>query len=93
MLVSFCLVKPPPKRIYYKNEEFLKKIGANIREARIYKSISQEKLANECEIDYSQINRMELGKVNFSVSYLYRIAKALDLQPQDLLEWNLGDEP
>ncbi|MGI8584688.1 MAG: helix-turn-helix domain-containing protein [Chitinophagaceae bacterium] len=33
----------------------------------------------------SQINRMELGKVNFSVSYLYRIAKALRVHPKELL--------
>ncbi len=35
--------------------------------------------------DYSQINRIELGKVNFSVSYLTLIAKVLDVTPQDLL--------
>ncbi len=49
------------------------------------KEISQETLANECEIDYSQLNRMELGKVNFSISYLYRIAEALSVDPKDLL--------
>ena len=49
------------------------------------KNISQESLANECEIDYSQVNRMELGKVNFSISYLYRIAKALEIDPKKLL--------
>ena len=49
------------------------------------KNVSQETLANECEIDYSQINRMELGKVNFSVSYLSKIAGALNINPKDLL--------
>ncbi len=49
------------------------------------KNVSQETLANECEIDYSQINRMELGKVNFSVSYLSKIAGVLNINPKDLL--------
>lgn len=43
-------------------------------------------LAFKCkDKDYSQINRVELGKVNFSVSYLSLIAKALEVKPQDLL--------
>lgn len=49
------------------------------------KNVSQESLANECEVDYSQINRMELGKVNFSISYLYKIAEVLQVNPKDLL--------
>lgn len=42
-------------------------------------------LANECEIDYSQVNRMALGKVNFSISYLYKVAAALGVDPKELL--------
>ncbi len=62
-------------RRYYKDDYALKQIGNKIREIRTSKEISQENLANECDIDYSQVNRMELGKVNFSISYLYRFAK------------------
>ena len=43
-------------------------------------------LAFKCnDMDYSQINRMELGKINFSVSYLLLIAKALEVSPKKLL--------
>lgn len=42
-------------------------------------------LAFECEVDYSQIGRMELGKVNFTVSSLSRIAKGLKVDMNDLL--------
>ena len=82
---SFCLVKNNQKRHYYKDDALLKYIGERIREIRISKQISQEALANESELDYSQINRMELGKVNFTISYLYRIAKALDIDPKEIL--------
>lgn len=34
-----------------------------------------------CDMDYSQINRLELGKINFSVSYLKLIAGALGYPP------------
>jgi transcriptional regulator with XRE-family HTH domain len=43
-------------------------------------------LAFACgDIDYSQINRIELGKVNFSVSYLALLASVLKVEPKDLL--------
>jgi transcriptional regulator with XRE-family HTH domain len=79
-------VKKKAKSKYYKDEEALKRVGAKIREIRTSKQISQETLANDWEINYSQLNRMELGKVNFSLSYLFRIAKALDVDPEDLLK-------
>jgi transcriptional regulator with XRE-family HTH domain len=78
-------VKQKGKRSYYKDAEVLTQVGAKIRQIRILKQISQETLANDCDIDYSQVNRMELGKVNFSISYLYRIAKALHVDPAELL--------
>jgi len=78
-------VKKKIPRKYFKDQNLLAKIGDRIREIRLSKNISQESLANEFEIDYSQVNRMELGKVNFSISYLYRIAKALDVDPKKLL--------
>jgi transcriptional regulator with XRE-family HTH domain len=78
-------VKKHTARKYFKDEELLIKIGAKIRKIRLHNNVSQEMLANECEIDYSQVNRMELGKVNFSISYLYKIATALNVKPQDLL--------
>ena len=82
---QLCKVKKRPKRIYFVNENLLVRIGLKIRETRSMRNLSQEMLANDCEIDYSQINRMELGKVNFSISYLYKIATALRVNPKDLL--------
>jgi transcriptional regulator with XRE-family HTH domain len=63
----------------------MKQIGEKIREIRNQKNVSIEALANECGVDYSQVNRMELGKVNFSISYLHKIASALGVNPKELL--------
>ena len=70
---------------HYRDEEGLKKVGAKIREIRMSKGISQEAFANSCDINYTQINRMELGKVNFSISNLFRIVRALELDLGELL--------
>lgn len=83
--ISLCYVKRTTGRKYFIDETLLLKIGENIRKFRMAQGISQEYLANECEVDYSQINRMELGKVNFSVSYLTKIASVLKVDPRDLL--------
>jgi len=36
-------------------------------------------------MDYSQLARMETGQVNFTISYLFRVAEALGVTPKDLL--------
>lgn len=80
------MVKKSSKRTYYRDDNLLREIGERIRDYRIKRNLSQMDLAFKCnDIDYSQINRIELGKVNFSVSYLSLIASALDVTPQDLL--------
>jgi transcriptional regulator with XRE-family HTH domain len=78
-------VKKKVPRKYFKDANLLIEIGNKIRAARLAKNISIEVLANESEIDYSQIGRMERGNVNFGISYLYRVAKALDIDPKKLL--------
>ena len=84
--MSFCYVEKKAKRSYYRDERALLSIGHKIREIRRTKKISQENLANDCELDQSQITRMELGKVDFSISNLYRVAEALHVDPKDLLD-------
>lgn len=74
------------RKPYYRNDDFLKTIGANVRRLRLEKGLTQMELAFACDDkDYSQINRIELGKVNFSISYLSLLALALSVEPTDLL--------
>jgi len=74
------------KKKYYRQDDFLKKVGEKIRAVRIERGLTQTDLAFKCnDKDYSQINRLELGKINFSVSYLFLIASALDVTPAELL--------
>lgn len=74
-----------PKKEYYINKSALLLIGARIRERRLIKNISIEYLANSSGMDYSQLARMETGQVNFTISYLFRVAEALGVTPKDLL--------
>lgn len=57
-----------------------------IRAIRIEKGLSQEQLAYECNLELSQINRIELGKINTSISHLSLIAEALKVSIIELVK-------
>ncbi|MFT3908273.1 MAG: helix-turn-helix transcriptional regulator [Ferruginibacter sp.] len=79
-------MKKGTRKPYYRDDHFLKEIGEKIRDLRLKQGLTQMDLAFKCnDKDYSQINRVELGKVNFSVSYLSLIAAALEVKPKELL--------
>ena len=76
------------RKKYFRDELFLKQVGMRIRQIRMQRNMSQENLAFECDYaDYSQINWMELGKVNFSISYLKLIAEKLEVPVTELLNF------
>lgn len=61
-----------------KNVQFY--IGTTIRNLRIRKGWTMEKTAFESEMEYIQISRIELGKINTSVYQVYKLAKAMDIE-------------
>lgn len=79
---------PIRRKKYYQNLEFLERVGLQIRKIRKQKGITLEQLAFACnDIDYAYINKIELGKVNFSISYLFLIAEKLGVSITELLEF------
>ena len=75
-----------PRKAYYRDDVFLKKVGEKVRAVRLKQGLTQMELAFKCnDKDYSQINRIELGKVNFSVSYLALLAEVLQVDTKELL--------
>ena len=70
-----------------RNEKLLKKFGSRLKEVREKKNMSQEALANEANISISQISRIELGKVNATISTLDALASALKISLRELLNF------
>jgi transcriptional regulator with XRE-family HTH domain len=64
----------------------MKSIGRSIAMLRDKKGMSQEDLAGEAEVNRGYISRIENGHVAFSVPVLLKIAKALAVEPRDLLK-------
>ena len=61
-------------------------LGRAIREARLAKGISQEKLALIAELDRSYVGRVERGDNNAALLTLVRLAGALDISVAKLLQ-------
>jgi len=71
---------------YSKDEKtFLKQIGNRIKELRTEADLSQEKLSFASELDRTYIGSVERGERNISVLNLRKIAKAVKVNPTDLL--------
>jgi transcriptional regulator with XRE-family HTH domain len=74
---------------YTRNERFIKEFGKRLRFVRKEKGLSQETLAHLSDLELSQINRIELGKINTSLSQVAVICDALQIQPKVLFEFDL----
>jgi|GEM_PF-1854349 len=61
-------------------------LAKNVRKYRTKANISQTTLADLIGVTYSQIARIELAEINTSVSMIYLIAKALEIEPDLLLK-------
>ena len=81
----------------FKNHKLNKKdfqiaLGNRIRQIREAKNISQTELGNLCEIERSNMNRIEAGNTNPSSYLLYVIAEKLQVKVSELLNFNSTSE-
>ncbi len=67
----------------------LKKFGNNLRRLREEKGLTLRELSSSCNIDYSNILKIEQGKINITLTTIIDLASALELNPPDLLEYNI----
>lgn len=63
-----------------------KEVGARIRQYRLQKKLSQEKLAELSDLNTVYIGVIERGEKNPSIDILYKISKGLDINICDLLK-------
>jgi transcriptional regulator with XRE-family HTH domain len=68
------------------SQEYLKKFGANIKSMRKARGLSLRKLAALCNIDHSDIARMEKGKINITILTLRELARTFEVPPKKLLD-------
>lgn len=67
-------------------EDVSKKIGIKIRELRLSKGLSMEQVAFNAGMEYTQLSRIELGKINTSIYHLYKISNSLSVTVPEIFE-------
>ena len=67
-------------------KEFLIIFGQNLRRLRKKRGFTQEELANELDIEISQISRIERGVINTSVSLVKAIIDCLHIKADELFD-------
>lgn len=75
-----------PPKVDCSNENHL---GKTLREMRLEKKMSQVKAAQLAGITQSQWSAYELGKTNLTFDAILRIAKAIKIDPSELLRRSL----
>lgn len=81
---------PISKKDYSVEEnQLLKNIGFKIQFLRKKHGLSQMELAEKAELSYTTISHLESTSVyGLSIVAIYRIAKALDVSPDQLLKFD-----
>lgn len=68
-------------------DTFLKTVGKKVREIRTSKGLSMEEVANEANIEYRQLGRIERGEVNTTLISLLKVSDALKVEVREFLHF------
>ena len=68
--------------------KFRGNVGEVIQEARKSRFMSQEKLSQLSGLTQSQISRIEAGERSVSLYVIAKIAKVLEIRPEEILKIN-----
>lgn len=75
-----------------KKVELCKLVGAKIREIRKSRKMTLESLAFEADMAYTQLSRIERGKINTSIHQLYKICDVLHVDVfSTFLDYDAGE--
>ncbi len=66
--------------------KILKKLGAHIVKLREAKEISSAEFARRCDMERSNMARIEMGRANLTFYNLILIARALDMSVNELIK-------
>lgn len=81
--------KKQTKRTLIFDQEGIKLLAVQIKNARLEKNYTQRQLAFESGLSRSQIDRIENGHINPTVSTIFAIARTLEIPLSELFQFEL----
>jgi transcriptional regulator with XRE-family HTH domain len=70
-----------------KQEKVLKRFGKHLAKCRKASGLSLRKLADNADVDFSQIHRIEKGITNPSLTMLFALADGLGITIEELIRY------
>lgn len=70
--------------MHFSKEEITRMVGNKIREMRTKKNKTIENVALDAGMEYTQLSRIERGKINTGVYHIYRIARSLGIKVHEI---------
>lgn len=72
-------------------KNFLGLFGNHIEFLRKEQKLSLRQLAQRCDVDFSDINKIEKGDRNIQMTTIFELAKGLGVHPKKLLDFDLPE--
>ena len=67
-------------------EDQVKQFGLKVKKLRESQEMTQQNLADECEVDIRTIQRIERGDFGVGLYIIFSLSSAFQIQPHELLK-------
>lgn len=75
------------------DKDFFKVLfGKNLNNLRKKRELSYRQLATRCNIDNSDLSKIEKGQRNISLSTILELAKGLEIHPKELFDFEFKND-
>ena len=72
--------------------EFRRAFGKNVEKYRKETGLSYRELAQKCDVDHSNISKIEKGEVDLRLSTIQELARGLRISPKELFDFEFDFE-
>lgn len=72
--------------------DLLIQFGKTLQKHRKEKGLSYRELARRCDVEYSNVGRIENGLVSIQLLTLFELAKGLGIHPRELFDFEFNPE-
>lgn len=72
--------------------EFRIAFGKRVEKFRKKMGLSYRELAQKCDVDHSNISKIEKGEVDLRISTIQELAKGLEVHPQELFDFKIDEK-
>lgn len=69
-------------------EKFQNLFGSRLKFLREERGLSLREVAQNCDLDYSDIGKYEKGEVSVQLKTIYELAKGLNVHPKELFNFD-----